>query len=148
MRPTLKREDENLKDMYFMLLDYLIFLSLVCIALSLLTYMPLIVALSPRCIVLRLPELFTSLSNCCFSLMIVYRCVGVEFVVLVWFGFEEVHNLSQFEQSVFFWPECPEYVQTGDHEGNSAECNEARGCSFIVCFFYLIRVYVEYLCSF
>lgn len=72
--------------MYFMLLDYLIFLSLVCIALSLLTYMPLIVALSPRCIVLRLPELFTSLSNCCFSLMIVYRCLGVEFVGLVWFG--------------------------------------------------------------
>lgn len=42
--------------------------------------MPLIVALSPRCVVSRLPELFTALSNCCFSLMIVYRCVGVEFV--------------------------------------------------------------------
>lgn len=35
---------------------------------------------TPHCVVSRLPELFTSLSNCCFSLMIVYRCVGVEFV--------------------------------------------------------------------
>lgn len=98
---------------------------------------------TPHCVVSRLPELFTSLSNCCFSLMIVYRCVGVEFV-----DWKRCTIYPSFEQSVFFWPECPECVQAGDHEGNSAECNEACGCSFIVCFFYLIKVYVEYLCCF